>query len=311
MNDREKQLANLVNTDDHRAVCEEIRAIVTLIFPRFDFAVFARAWDDIILLFQGRYPCFRQSNLKFHDLSHTTSVTLAVARLMHGAVEAGRTLTEKDVNMGLISGLMHDTGYIQSEDDTEGTGAKYTLIHVDRSISFLKEYYRNDPLFKEDLPAFQDILHCTGLNNKVTEIHFGNETVALLGKILGTADLLGQMSERYYLERLLDLYNEYVEGGITTFTSQLDLLDKTRGFYEMTRRRFAEDMGDVYRFSRHHFRMRWGIDEDLYIQAIERNISYIDWVLTHHRHDYRSHLRRKYGSMSPGKRTHRAPGKKQ
>ena len=49
MNDREKQLANLVNTDDHRAVCEEIRAIVTLIFPRFDFAVFARAWDDIIL----------------------------------------------------------------------------------------------------------------------------------------------------------------------------------------------------------------------------------------------------------------------
>ena len=307
MNDRNKQLANLLNTEDHRAVFEEIMITVSLIFPRFDFTIFTRVREDIVLLFQGRYPRFRRSNLKFHDLTHTTSVTLAVARLMHGAVETGHSFTEKDVNMGLISALMHDTGYIQSEDDTEGTGAKYTMIHVDRSIAFLKEYYRNDPLFKEDLPAFQDILHCTGLNTKITEIRFSSKTVALLGKILGTADLLGQMAERYYLERLLDLYNEFVEGGIRTFKSRLDLLEKTRGFYEMTRRRFTEELGDVYRFSRHHFRKRWGIDEDLYIQAIENNITYLDRVLTHHRRDYRSHLRRRYGSVSSGKPTHQAP----
>ncbi|MDI9570201.1 MAG: hypothetical protein QM278_05640 [Pseudomonadota bacterium] len=309
MSDLDKQLANLLSTEDHQAVYEEIRAIVLLIFPRFDFVHFERAWDDIVRLFQGKYPHFLHSDLKYHDLTHTVAVTLAVARLLHGAVVAGHSFTEKDVNMGLISGLMHDAGYIKREDDAEGTGAKYTLVHIERSISFLKDYYRDDPLFKNDLSTFQDILRCTGLNTNIAGMRFRSETAALLGKILGTADLLGQMAERHYLEKLLDLYNEFVEGGIRSFTSQLDLLEKTRDFYDMTRRRFTEELGGVYRFSLFHFRTRWGIDEDLYLKAIGNNIAYLDRILTRYGEGCRSHLRRKkYGPPSPEERIPRGPG---
>jgi hypothetical protein len=299
MSEASHQLASLVDISDHQAVFTEIRFIARLIFPRFDFSLFDGAREDILRLFKGEYPRYRESNLAFHDLTHTTAVTLAGARLMHGAVEAGHSLTEKDFNMGLISGLMHDTGYIQREEDTEGTGAKYTLVHVDRSIDFLNEYYRDNQVFQNSLADFRDILHCTGLNTKVTEIRFANRTVELLGKILGTADLLGQMAERRYLEKLLDLYHEFVEGGITTFTSQLDLLDKTRGFYQMTRKRFSEELGNAYLFSRYHFRSRWGIDEDLYTKCIENNLAYLDHVLAHHRHDYRRRLRRQYKHRNP------------
>lgn len=292
MDDCRVQLANLVDTRDPKAVRDEIHTIAGLMFPRFDFAHFDRACSDVVALFHGNYPSYRSCNVRYHDLSHTLSVTLAVARLMHGAVEAGQSLTEKDLNMGFISGLMHDTGYIQETSDRQGTGAKYTQVHISRSIAFVQDYYRNDPAFQNELDAFRDILLCTGLNTQVQAIRFEGATVELLGKILGTADLLGQMADRYYLEKLPDLFDEFAEAGITTFASRLDLLDKTRGFYQMTLKRFADELGNTLRFSRFHFRKRWGIDEDLYIKSIEKNMAYLARVVTLHRENYMDHLRR-------------------
>ena len=40
---------------------------------------------------------------------------------------------------GMLAILMHDTGYLKKRGDNEGTGAKYTLTHVDRSIQFAGE----------------------------------------------------------------------------------------------------------------------------------------------------------------------------
>lgn len=292
MKDCRVELDHLVDTRDPKAVLGEIHTIAGLMFPRFDFAHFDRVYSDVVGLFSGDYPSYRSCNLKYHDLSHTLSVTLAVARLMHGAVEAGYSLTEKDVNMGFIGGLMHDTGYIQQTSDQHGTGAKYTQVHISRSIEFLQAYFRSDPAFQNELDAFRDILLCTGLNTRVDAIRFSGATVELLGKMLGTADLLGQMADRYYLENLSDLFDEFLEAGITIFTSPLDLLDKTQGFYQMTLKRFADELGNTLQFSRCHFRKRWGIDEDLYIKSIDKNLAYLAWVVTHHRKDYADHLHR-------------------
>ncbi|HOI73509.1 MAG TPA: hypothetical protein PLO63_05105 [Syntrophales bacterium] len=292
MKDRLTQLADLLDIEDHDAVVEEIRIIASLVFPRFDYGPFDRAYGDIVRLFRGDYPGYRCSNVDYHDLSHTLSVTLAMTRLMHGAIESGCPLTEKEFDVGLICGLMHDTGYIQRSGDTEGTGAKYTLVHINRSVEFIVEYYRNDPLFQEELPFFDSILQCTGLNTRVGEIQFQSKNIRCLGQMLGTADLLGQMADRHYLEKLLDLYYEFVEAGITAYSSQLDLLEKTRGFFQMTRKRFSDELGDVYLYGRHHFRKRWNIDENLYMSSIEKNLNYLDYLVTHRRDEYRLHLRR-------------------
>ncbi len=292
MRDGYTQFANLINTGDPDAITDEIVGIVGMVLPRFDFGPFMEACEDVVRLFRGGYPGFHHCNLAYHDLNHTMLVTLAMARLMHGAVVAGHQLTEGDFNLGLISALMHDTGYIQRCDDLEGTGAKYTLVHIDRSIDFVEEYYRNNPRFGDQQQFFRDILLCTGFSTKIGEIHFSDERVALLGKMMGTADLLGQIADRCYLEKLPHLYDEFVEGGITEFVSPLDLLEKTKVFHLMTLKRFAGELGGVNRFARHHFQKRWGIDEDLYEKTIDATMVYLNDLVSRLGDDYRGGLRR-------------------
>jgi hypothetical protein len=77
-------------------------------------------------IFAGRYPGYSKCNTRYHDLEHTTDTFLAMARLIHGAVEAGRAIDRHMVLPGLVGTLLHDIGYIQTDGDRAGTGAKYT-----------------------------------------------------------------------------------------------------------------------------------------------------------------------------------------
>lgn len=274
------QLSRLIDAHDVDAVIEEIRKTATMAFPDFDFSSVDKVATDIVRLFQGRYPGFRRCNVKYHNLDHTMAVTLAVTRLLHGALESGCALTEKDFRIGIISALMHDTGYIQRDTDTEGTGAKYTLTHIGRSIDFIDAYFRDDALYHDEIDTFKAILACTGVFIRIDEIRFPSPGSAILGRILGTGDLLGQMSDQDYIEKLSHLYQEFVEGGITAFTSHFDLLEKTMGFYQSVLERFAGEFANVHLYAQAHFRKRWGINENLYMTAIEANMARLDSILT-------------------------------
>ena len=62
---------------------------------------------------------------------------------------------------------------------------------------------------------------------------------------LAAADLLGQMADRVYLEKLLFLYYEFREAGIVGYDSAFDILKKTAGFYESTKARLDGPLGSV------------------------------------------------------------------
>lgn len=174
---------------------------------------------------------------------------------------------------------MHDTGYIQEADDNLGTGAKYTLIHVERSIIFTQDYYADEKYFHDDLACFSDILLCTGLNLDIKKITFSSANIEIVAKILGTADLLGQIADRFYLEKLISLFHEFEEGKVSGFESELDLLRKTINFYKYTQARFENDLGNVNRHMVNHFRDRWNIERNIYDEAIEKNINYLKHIL--------------------------------
>ena len=215
---------------------------------------------------------------------------VVMARLMHRAFVNGIIFRKKYVALGLISALMHDTGYIQLMEDSTGTGGKYTLIHLDRSIEFIRKYLADNGYSFNDLQFCCNCLKCTDINAKITEIHFESWENELLGKILGTADLIGQMSDRPYLEKLLFLYEELRESGISDFQDELDLLKKTPNFWEFCKGRFATDLGQADQFLRSHFRTRWGIDRDLLREVIERNMKYLKFIMEYHEADYRRYL---------------------
>ena len=191
--------------------------------------------------------------------------------------------------LALIGALLHDSGYILNEEE-EGPGAKYTLVHIGRSIGFLKKYLADKRFSKDDVEYCAAILKWTGLDVKLAEISFKSKENEILGKMLGTGDLLGQMADRTYLKKLPYLYYEFKEANIEGLGSELDFLEQTPKFFEMVKKRFRQELGGVFKYTRDHFRVRWGIDEDLYMSAIENSIKYLKYVLEYHRENYREYL---------------------
>ena len=286
------QMACLVNMEEPQSVLEEVKAVVSMMMPDFDFEPVNHAFSDVVNLFHGQYPGYRKCNTEYHDLKHTTDALLAMTRLIHGAMVNEQVFSQKDIELGLISALLHDTGYIQTIDEDVGTGAKFTLTHIGRSILFMEKYLSENGYSREDIECCRATLECTGLNVKISEINFGSSEIEMLGKMLGTADLLGQIADRIYLEKLPFLYHEFKEGDVPDFESELDMLKKTPEFYDRTIERFERELGGVNRYMRDHFRVRWGIDEDLYMNSMENKIKYLKYVLEDHEDDYHEYLRR-------------------
>ena len=286
------QLSRLVDMSDPHRVFDEVRKILSLSFSEFDFDTLGRVFEDVVRLFRGDYPGYRECTTEYHDLKHTTDTFMAMTRLVHGALVAGQNLSRNQAMVGVICALMHDTGFIQTLEDDKGTGAKYIHIDTKRSIVFMERYRNENGLSRETLTDFQNILTCTDLGADIAKIPFSSPETELLGKLLGTADLVGQMADRTYLEKLLFLFYEFREGGVMEYENELHLLKKTRDFYEMTRKRLSRELSGVNKYMRHHFKARWNLDRDLYMESLERHMAYLNFILDNHEKDYRSYLRR-------------------
>jgi hypothetical protein len=278
-------------------VLEEVKDIIFLMFPRlnsykviFDISKVVGTYIDICKLFRGDYCGYRKCNTNYHDHKHTDDCLLIMARLIHGAFLNGCRFSDESIILGLIAAILHDTGYIQTVDDTTGTGGKYTVTHIDRSIAFAKKYLEMKQFSPKDFHFIKTCLYCTGLNVVIKDIKFISSDNEIMGKILGTADLIGQMADPNYLEKLPHLFDEFVEGDITDYDTELDLLQKTPAFWEFTQKRFVNELGNMDRYLRDHFRVRWGIDRDLDREAIEKNISRLQHILKNHPTDYHKHL---------------------
>ena len=286
------QLSRLINMENPQSILDEVRTIALMMFEEFDFDILNHIFKDVMRLFRGEYPGYRKCNTEYHNLKHTTDTFLAMARLVHGAFVSGEKFTKEQVTLGLICALMHDTGYIQTLDDDIGTGAKYTGIDTKRSIVFMDKYIAGSGFSKEDFKHHPNILICAGLDVEIKKIQFDSRQTELMCKMLGTADLMGQMADRTYLEKLLFLYYEFKEGGIMGYADELDLLKKTMDFYDMTQKRFTNVLGGMNKYMRYHFKARWNLDKDLYMEAVNNHIHYLEFILENHEKDYRGHLKR-------------------
>jgi hypothetical protein len=269
-----------ISLDNPQEVRAEVKKNVVAMFGTFDFRQFDRVFNDIIRLFHGKYPGYRPCNTLYHDLSHTMDCLLVTAKLIHGASLNGVTFEKNDVCLGLISALMHDTGYIQAVDDKSGTGAKYTVCHIERSIEFLEQYFKAHGFPAEYAAVCSNFLRCTGLEVKIAEINFKTPEHEILGQILGAADLIGQMANENYLEKLPFLYHEFREAGVPGYNNEFDLLKKTPAFWDLVKKRLVLELGHVDRYLRDYLRILLGINQDLYRQAIDRNIERLQSVLS-------------------------------
>ncbi|MEW6219757.1 MAG: hypothetical protein AB1634_09535 [Thermodesulfobacteriota bacterium] len=270
-------LHQFVDGSDPERCLAEIQAIMALAAPEaLDLGLFVPVWQDVLRLFHGRFPGYRASNTLYHNLEHTCSVVLAMARLLHGLTLGGHPLSCRALLLGLYAALFHDTGLIQEEGDQEGSGAKYTVGHEERSIALMQRVLAGRGLPAADLEDCRHLIRATILSLSLREIPFRDREMALVGQAMGSADLLAQMADPRYLDKLPLLFKEFQEGGLSGYRSEQELVDKTEEFYYLVaQRRLHEELGGVFRFMRLHFRARWGVDRDLYSEAIEANMIHL------------------------------------
>jgi len=281
----EFDVTNRINTTDPVCVQLEVDRIFRSLYARPRASMLNRAFDDMVRLYRGEFPGYAKCDTGYHDLQHVLEVTLAMARLLDGYERSrgeGRHIPERLFELGVICALYHDIGYIRRLGDTRHrTGAEYTRIHVSRGARFLRDY-----LPTIGLPEYADvagqIVHFTGYERPVASIRVSDPIFKLIGSLLGSADIIAQMSDRCYLEKCRDrLYPEFVAGGIARmrtgegevvlFESGEDLLRKTPQFYHNASRRLDVELEGAYRFAQTHFG-----GQNLYMDALKQNIRFVE-----------------------------------
>jgi hypothetical protein len=116
---------------------------------------------------------------------------------------------------------------------------------------------------------------CTNPALNISEIDFPDERTRLLGQIVCTADLTGQMADRTYLEKLLFLYLEFKEANFGDYKSIHDLLSRTQYFYTAIQKKLEVDLGGLYTKLTFYFKDKFAVERNYYLEAIEKNIAYL------------------------------------
>lgn len=288
MHDRLNQndVTNRTNVEDPDQVRDAVLALFAARYPGADLSPLRQAFEDVKALFRGTFPGYLPCDTLYHDLRHTLDMTLAMARLLDGHdrshVEAER-IGARRAMLGVVIALLHDSGYLKRASEAHiENGAVFTKVHVSRSADFLTRYLPQLG-YAEEAGAAAKLVHFTGYEMDIDDILLHDPKDRLLGCLVGTADLIGQMSDRLYLEKCREfLYPEFVWGHIARetladgreivrYASPDDLMLKTPGFYEyVARARIEKKLGGVDRYAEAHFD-----GPSLYQTEIDRNMGFL------------------------------------
>jgi hypothetical protein len=283
-------VTNTVQVSSVAAVRRAVEDLFTQTWPTGRFDRVAAAFMDFERLFTGQFPGYFGCDTVYHDLQHSLDDTLAMARLLAGYDRSHapeQRLGPDRAVMGLVVALFHDAGYIRQTDDTQHrNGAEFTLTHVSRSAQFLARYLPTIGM-AEWVPVAAQIVHFTGYELSFDQIRLDDPRDRKVGHLLGTADMIAQMSDRCYLEKCRDrLYAEFVLGGVAVsrgdgdslkvvYGSGLDVLRHTPEFVaETMQSRLEGEFGGAYRYLEVLFDGR-----NPYLETIERTLDHLKQVL--------------------------------
>lgn len=292
MNTGTHQLSSLLDHSDLKRVFKEVSALVVVNFGRAVVPVVEKAFRRTWRAFSGRMRGYQACNTEYHNFAHTVDVFVATARLLDGYGQMGWKPEPRLAALTLVAALLHDIGYLVETGDTEGTGAKYTKIHVLRGVEFLHRHYKLFGIEDSELNFVSRLIWGTDLGMGWDSLGFVDDQERTLAAIVATADLLGQMADRSYLEKLLFLFYEFQEAGIGNYQSAFDVLKTTRSFYEAMRLRMDTVLERAYVRAQAHFSSRYQIHDNLYITAIERQLVYLKTIMDDTTANFRKKLKR-------------------
>jgi hypothetical protein len=231
-------------------------------------------------LFGGRDERYNAIDMAYHNIEHTFQTALCLARMYAGRADVTELvpLAPSDFRRALAAMLFHDTGYLKSRGDSQGTGAKYTFIHEQRSTELATAMLSEIGWPESELESIRLFILCTGPTSRPDRLPFKTSIDAELGAMVCTADFLGQMSDPNYIKKLPGLFSEFEEAydvrGLTEelrpFHSPRELLEKTPTFWRsFVLPKLSGECRAVYRY----LAVPPCSGENPYIRAVETHLS--------------------------------------
>lgn len=256
----------------------------------------AALFSDVADLYAGHWPSHEACAVTYHNFSHSLDVCLAAARMLVGwnRVETAHPLDKKYFQMGMAAALFHDSGYIKKKGDLAGAGGKFTLVHVERSMEIAREYLKQKQWPPEEVEAITRIISITDYAKLPDLVPlFKDLRLKALAQMVATADLVAQMADTDYVQRIDDLFAEFKEvyefedsktlsqSGTKVYKTVQEIKDGTIAFYEQF---VVPTLGKLGRMDR-YLTIFFGDGRNPYQENITANLS-------DHLMDVRSHWRR-------------------
>ena len=163
----------------------------------------------------------------YHDIEHTMLVTDVGQTILHGRQLARGDVDAHEWLQAVVAMFFHDIGYLRNllPDDHDGecivdregnrvmppkgsTDAFMTPYHVTRGEMFVTERFAHDPLL--DTAKISAYIEMTRFPVPRDDAYKATDDYAGLVR---AADLIGQMADPQYLQKLSRLWAEFVENG--------------------------------------------------------------------------------------------------
>ena len=261
---------------------DEILFLTEKICPSFDLDLIREIHNDLCSYFYGFSPEVQKNALPYHNLRHSQMVVLAAARLFHGlhCNDISIAISPDTLFKGLLAAYFHDTGMLIQRSDSEHSSKRHMANHEARSILFLNKYAVRKG-YKEDISRdCAIIIKYTELKSDPSTFDDHPPEIHIAGQVIGSADILAQMADRYYLECLPLLFSEQKSGGINQHNSALELMKHTAIFYtNVVLKRLTTTFSDTSQAMQAHFRERYKIDRNLYLENIDKNLMYLKKII--------------------------------
>jgi hypothetical protein len=240
------------------------------------------AVSDVARAFRGDYPGLLRCDTFYHDLRHAVDSGLAMARLIRGQslatpADAPEHIDAEHALLGVLLALFHDIGLLRRADEGHLQGAQLTPVHEARGVEFMRDYLGRTPL--AHLAHKAELIMVTRL-----VWHLPPDMPPLdraVASLLGTADIMSQLSDRAYLEKCRDfLFAEFSAFGLAgaphlLYPDPKTLLEKTPGFYTgLLRQRMQVEYLGADQYMKIHFG-----GECPYDASIKRNLGFLDSLL--------------------------------
>ena len=204
--------------------------------------------DTIASVASDALKYISNSNALYHNMEHTVHVTLVGQDILRGKHLRDGDVSCEDWLHLIVSLLCHDIGYVKGicrndGDDLYATGtgservrlppgrtdASFMAYHVDRGKLYVEEHFSGQS--EIDIAAVKSYIELTRFPFPEDEDPLDTAGYPCLAR---AADLIGQLSDPRYLNKIPALFYEFEETGFndtTGYRNPADLLAHYPDFY--------------------------------------------------------------------------------